>query len=62
MLSILWDSKWMQEMLSLQSRFPNFQNEVLALADASAVDSSAALSLLRFPLAGRETWGVSALC
>lgn len=41
--------------------FPNFQNEVLALADASAVDSSAVPTLLRFPLAGRETSGVSAL-
>lgn len=34
--------------------FPNFQNEVLALADASAVDSRAVPTLLRFPLAGRE--------
>lgn len=33
---------------------PNFQNEVLAPADASAVDSSAVPTLLRFPLAGRE--------
>lgn len=44
--------------------FPNFQNEVLALADASAVDasavdSSAVPTLLRFPRAGRETSGDS---
>lgn len=41
--------------------FPNFQIEVLALVDASAVDSSAVPTLLRFPLAGRETLAVSAL-
>lgn len=41
--------------------FPNFQNEVLAPADASAVDSSTVLTLLRFPLTGRETPGVSTL-
>lgn len=32
--SAMWDTEWMQEMLSLQSAF---QNEVLALADASVV-------------------------
>lgn len=41
--------------------FPNFQNEVLALADASAVNSSAVPTLLRFRFAGTEAPGVSAL-